>query len=172
MEIASTINIDDIQRDIANDLVKGIIKRLHEIFGSTYTFYAENVPQGFKTPSFAVLSMNPLKHKGMGIRKFWEFPFDVLYFCDSKKPRQEWNTIEQKLALELELLDACNTKLHAKIQPSDFDSNQNVGHFYVVYGMHLMDVYQELDKMEYIENEKGEHIAGKCNKDYCPLDWR
>lgn len=164
---------NDIQRDICNDLVKGIVARLYAVFGSGYTFYAEDVPQGFKTPSFAVISMNPLKSSGMGIRKYWEFPFDVHYFCNTSSPRSEWNTIEQRLALELDRITACNTSLRAEIQPSNFDSEQDVGHFYCVYGLHLLDVYPELDKMECLhygdENPTGEidettleFVAGDC----------
>lgn len=158
-----TINQKDIQRDIANDLIKGIVARLHAIFGDGYTYYAEDVPQGFKTPSFAVVSLNPLKSAGLDSRKYWEFPFDVLYFCDSAKPRQEWNSVEQKLALELEWLNACNTTLRGEIQPSNFDSEQAAGHFYIMYGMHLLDVYPELPKMEVladIGSGKVEYVAG------------
>lgn len=148
MAIGKNINPADIQQDIANDLIKGIVARLHAVFGDGYAYYAEDVPQGFKTPSFAVISMSPLKSAGLDIRKYWEFPFDVLYFCDSAKPRQEWNTIEQRLALELEWLNACNATLRGEIQPSNFDSEEAVGHFYVMYGMHLLDVYPERPKME------------------------
>ena len=185
MALAKAINPNDIQRDITNDLIKGIISRLHETFGDSYTFYAEDVPQGLKTPSFGVFSMSPIKSYGLTTRKYWEFPFDVVYFCDSKKPRQEWNTVEQKLALCLEWLDACNTKLRAEIQPPNFDSEQEVGHFYILYGLHLIDTYEEPDKMESAEIQRGEpkedgtinkdnldHIAGDCDDNGCPIDWR
>lgn len=163
MAISKNINPADIQRDIANDLVKGIVGQLYAVFGDGYTYYTEDVPQGFKTPSFAVISMNPLKSAELDSRKYWEFPFDVLYFCDSAKPRQEWNTVEQKLALELEWLKACNTTLRGEIQPSSFDSTQAVGHFYVMYGMHLLNVYPELTKMEVltrVADGKVEFVAG------------
>lgn len=149
------INQKDIQRDIANDLIKGIVARLHAVFGDGYTYYAEDVPQGFKTPSFAVVSMNPLKAAELDKRKYWEFPFDVHYFCDSAKPRQEWNTIEQKLALELELLDACNAKLRGEIQPSNYDNEQAVGHFYVKYGLLLLGVGAESSKMNVLTQFTG-----------------
>lgn len=147
MDISPKINPADIQQDIANDIVKGIIERLYNVFGDRYTYYAEDVPQGFKTPSFAIISMNPLKSTGMNTRKYWEYPFDIHYFCNSTKPRQEWNTIEQKLALELEYLNACNALLRGQIQPSNFDNEQAVGHFYIMYGIHLLDVYAEIEKM-------------------------
>lgn len=176
-ELGKEIDPADIQRDIVNDLVKGIVRRLHEAFGDSYTFYAEDVPQGFKTPSFAVISMDVVREQGLKTRKYWRFPFDILYFCDGKKPRQEWNRVEQKLALELEWLDACNAKLKAEIQPSHYDSDEEVGHFYVVYGMHLADIWEEPDKMEQIqipgvEGDDSQHVGGKCDNESCPIDWR
>lgn len=141
------INPEDIQPDIANDLVKGIVARLYAVFGDKYTYYTEDVPQGFRTPSFAIVPLMPIKSVGLENRKYWEFPFDVHYFCDSRKPRQEWNTIEQTLALELEWLKACNTTLRGEIQPSSYDSEQAVGHFYIMYGMHLLSVYAESPRM-------------------------
>jgi hypothetical protein len=148
MATSPNINPDDIQPDIANDLVKGIVARLHAVFGDGYTYYAEDVPQGFKTPSFAVVSMMPLKSTGLDNRKYWEFPFDVHYFCDSRKPRQEWNRGGTTLGSEMEWLKACNTTLRGEIQPSSYDSEQAVGHFYIMYGMHLLSVYAESPKME------------------------
>lgn len=177
MALAKEINPADIQPDIANDLVKGIIARLHAVFGDSYTFYAEDVPQGFKTPCFAVISMDDLNRPGLKSRKYWQFPFDVHYFCDSAKPRQEWNSIKQKLSLELARIDACNTSLKGEIQPPNYDSAQQVGHFYVMYGMHLAEVWQEPDRMEQIqmpgvESDNPQHIGGKCDNESCPIDWR
>ena len=174
VEIASTINPDDIQRDIANGLIKGIVARLHEAFGDSYIFYAEDVPQGFKTPSFAVISMNTQREYGLDIRKLWRFAFDVHYFCDGKAPRKEWRAVEERLAINLEWIDACNAKLRAEIQPSEYDSDQQVGHFYVTYAMHLMDVYPELPKMESVTDKVSDgHIGGTCNSESgCPINWR
>ena len=177
MAIAREVNPADIQPDIANDLIKGIVARLHTAFGDSHTFYVENVPQGFKTPCFAVISMDKIDRPGLKDRKYWQFPFDVLYFCDSAKPRQEWNSIEQKLSLELARIDACNTSLKGEIQPPNYDSSQQVGHFYVMYGMHLADVWQEPDRMEQIQmpgvgSDKMQHIGGKCDNESCPIDWR
>lgn len=172
MATAREINPADIQRDIVNDLIKGIVSRLHAVFGDAYTFYVEDVPQGFKTPCFAVIAMNPVKQIKLKTRKYWRFPFDVHYFCDSAKPRQEWNSIAQKLALELERIDACNASLKGEIQEPNYDSEQQVGHFYIMYGMHLADVWEEPDRMETVVNGRNEHMAGKCNNDRCPIDWR
>lgn len=163
MAITKEINPADIQPDITNDLIKGIVGRLYATFGDSYTFYTEDVPQGFKTPCFAVISMNDIPARGgLENRKYWRFPFDVHYFCDSAKPRQEWNTVKQKMSLALEWIEACNTKLQAEIQPSNFDSEQGVGHFYIVYGMHLFDVYSEQPKMKTLETTDGKQISGKC----------
>lgn len=174
VEIASTININDIQQDIANGLIEGIVARLHEAFGDSYTFYAEDVPQGFKTPSFAVISLNPQREYGLGKRRLWKFSFDVHYFCDSKKPRREWRTIEEALAIKLEWIEACNTKLRAEMQPSEYDSDQQVGHFYVTYAMHLIDVYPEPPRFEsVVDKPSGGHIGGTCNSESgCPINWR
>lgn len=178
MAIAKEINPADIQPDITNDLIKGIVSRLYAVFGNSYTFYAEDVPQGFQTPCFAVISMNTIMQSGLKDRKYWQFPFDVHYFCDSNKPRQEWNTIQQKLALELQRIDACNTSLKGEIQPPNYDSEQQVGHVYVMYGIHLADVWEEPDKMESIEltelpEENGDiHVGGECDNESCPIDWR
>ena len=171
MALAKEIDPKDIQRDIENDIAKGIIAHLYSVFGDTCTYYLEDVPQGFKTPSFAVTCLNPIYTNKMKDRQYWQLFFDVLYFCDSKKPRQEWNTVKQKLAIELKRINACNTSLKGEIQPPNYDSEQQVGHFYVGYGMHVAEVYEESTKMEVLEMEN-QHVGGKCNKEGCPIDWR
>lgn len=178
MALAKEINPADIQRDIANDLIKGIVARLHAVFGDSYTFYTEDVKQGLKTPSFAVVSMDWVDTPGMKTRTYGQFPFAIHYLCDTRKPRQEWNSIAQKLRLALDWLDACNTKLRGDFDSPKYDSAQEQGIFYVTYGMHLMDVWQEPDKMESAEltdlpETNGDiHVGGKCDNDSCPIDWR
>lgn len=180
MALAKEINPADIQPDIANDLVKGIVKRLHATFGDSYTFYTEDVSQGFKTPSFAVISMDKVSTPGLKDRKYWKFPFAIHYFCNSSKPRQEWNSMEQKLSLALEWIDACNAKLKGEIDSPQYDNEQEQGIFCVTYGMSIADVWEEPDKMESLEltdvpdaAENGNmHVSGECDNESCPIDWR
>ena len=37
------------------DIVKGIIKALNNEFGDNYTYYINDIPQGFEEPSFLSL---------------------------------------------------------------------------------------------------------------------
>lgn len=63
-----------------DDIVVAISRKLHEAFGSNYTKYIDQIPQGFQTPCFFIQFLNFEHIKQIGNR--WKVTplFNVQYF--------------------------------------------------------------------------------------------
>lgn len=83
-------------RDVnSQDIVQGVVNALRNEFGDDdYTYYIEDIPQGFKEPSFYIRTLNSSFELVCGRRYLRENMIIVRYFPKSEmKPRQEINAV-------------------------------------------------------------------------------
>ena len=62
------------------DIVKGIIKALNNEFGNNYTYYINDIPQGFEEPSFYVRLLDSSFNLIYGNRYLRKNIFMIRYF--------------------------------------------------------------------------------------------
>ena len=87
------------------DIVKGIIKALNNEFGNNYTYYINDIPQGFEEPSFYVRLLDSSFNLIYGNRYLRKNIFMIRYFPKSElEPQQEINAILDKLYPILEYI--------------------------------------------------------------------
>ena len=87
------------------DIVKGIIKALNNEFGNNYTYYINDIPQGFEEPSFYVRLLDSSFNLIDGNRYLRKNIFMIRYFPKSElEPQQEINAILDKLYPILEYI--------------------------------------------------------------------
>lgn len=87
------------------DIIKGIIKALNNEFGEKYTYYINDIPQGFEEPSFYVRLLDSSFNLIYGNRYLRKNIFMIRYFPKSElEPQQEINAILDKLYPILEYI--------------------------------------------------------------------
>lgn len=87
------------------DIVKGIIKALNNEFGNNYTYYINDIPQGFEEPSFYVRLLDSSFNLIYGNRYLRKNIFMIRYFPKSElEPQQEINAILDRLYPILEYI--------------------------------------------------------------------
>ncbi len=64
------------------NIIDAITVKLDACFGDSYTIYTDEIPQGFKTPSFGVLFLSLTQKRFIGGRWFVSALFDISYFTD------------------------------------------------------------------------------------------
>lgn len=129
-----------------NDIVKAISIKLHQVFGDSYTIYAEKIPQGFTRPCFFIALLEPEMQQIMGNRYKLTLLFDIHYFGPNNM--DSYSTLS-KLMTDMEYISTINgdmvrgTKMNGQLV-------DDVLHFFVHYDLFLMK--QELKVfMETIE---------------------
>ena len=87
------------------DIIKGIIKALNNEFGKNYTYYINDIPQGFEEPSFYVRLLDSNFNLICANRYLRKNIFIIRYFPKSElEPQQEINAILDRLYPILEYI--------------------------------------------------------------------
>lgn len=129
------------------DVKQGIINAIAEAFPGV-TIYADKVPQNFEEPSFRVKSITGTNRPELDTRRWRELLFDILYFPKSTEEAEaEWEDVRDKLFQTVEWITVAGDTMRGAELSGDYDLEQEVGHFRVTFGKHLLAV-RNPDKME------------------------
>lgn len=90
-----------------NDIQEAISIKLHQVFGSGYKKYIDEVPQGFKTPAFLIQFLNLEHIRQIGNRWKVTTLFNVQYFPQNGSSEASNMTLKTQQALkEVTLLNS------------------------------------------------------------------
>lgn len=130
------------------EIKQGIIDAIAAAFPSA-TIYAEKVPQNFEDGSFRVKSISATNRPELATRRWREVQFDILYFpAAMEEAEAEWELVRDKLFNTVEWITVAGDTMRGTELAGDYDAEQEVGHFRVTFGAHLMDVYEPGPTME------------------------
>ena len=87
------------------DIINGIVSALSKEFGEKYTYYINDIPQGFNEPAFYVRLLNSDFNLVCQNRYLRKNLFIIRYFPESElNPQQEINSILDRLYPVLEYI--------------------------------------------------------------------
>jgi len=130
-------------------LKQGIVDKLNETFGSTKTYYTENVDTDFALGSFFIDSITMANNEDTGTRAFRNYSFDIVIFPESlTAPKAECENIFDILADKLSYISVDGGQYRGDEMSARYDDSQKAGHFFVTYSFFLMDENTVKDKME------------------------
>lgn len=136
------------------DIKQGIIDAIAEAFPSA-TIYTEKVPQNFEDGSFRVKSITATNRPELSTRRWREVQFDILYFpAAMEEAESEWELVRDKLFNTVEWITVAGDTMRGTELAGDWDAEQEVGHFRVTFGAHLLE-RSERDKMETLTQTTG-----------------
>jgi len=131
-----------------SDIKQGIIDAIAAAFPSA-TIYAEKVPQNFEDGSFRVKSITATNRPELDTRRWREVQFDILYFpAAMEEAEAEWELVRDKLFQTVEWITVAGDTMRGTELAGDYDAEQEVGHFRVTFGAHLLEVHEPGPKME------------------------
>ena len=120
-----------------------IVNKLIELY-PTNTIYVDDVPQNFKKPSFLINLIEQDYNKRMNVKYNSLLSFDVAYFSNSKKLKEDCQEVQLKLFRGFDLIGSY------RVLNKQANITDNVLHF-------TFDVnYSELLDEEYIKMIKAE----------------
>lgn len=137
------------------DIKQGIINAIAEAFPSA-TIYAEKVPQNFEDGSFRVKSITATNRPELSTRRWREVQFDILYFPQAmEEAESEWELVRDKLFQTVEWITVAGDSMRGTELAGDYDAEQEVGHFRVTFGAHLLEVHEPGPTMETLTQSGG-----------------
>lgn len=130
------------------DIKQGIIDAIAAAFPGV-TIYADKVPQNFEEPCFRVKSITATNRPELDARRWREILFDILYFpAAMDEPEAEWEDVRDKLFQTVEWITVAGDTMRGTELAGDYDAEQEVGHFRVTFGKHLLGVRDPGPTME------------------------
>ena len=130
-------------------LKQGIVDKLNETFGTTKTYYTENVDTDFALGSFFIDSITMVNTEETGTRAFRDYPFDIVIFPASlTAPKAECENIFDILTDKLNYISVDGGLYRGDEMSARYDDSQKAGHFFVTYSFFVMDENTVKDKME------------------------
>lgn len=139
------------------DIKQGIIDAIAAAFPSA-TIYAEKVPQNFEDGSFRVKSITATNRPELATRRWREVQFDILYFpAAMEEAEAEWELVRDKLFQTVEWITVAGDTMRGTELAGDYDAEQEVGHFRVTFGAHLLDVHEPGPTMETLTQTGGQN---------------
>lgn len=137
------------------DIKQGIIDAIAAAFPSA-TIYAEKVPQNFEDGSFRVKSITATNRPELDTRRWREVQFDILYFpAAMEEAEAEWELVRDKLFNTVEWITVAGDAMRGTELAGDYDAEQEVGHFRVTFGAHLLEVHEPGPTMETLTQTGG-----------------
>lgn len=132
---------------MVNDIINGIVAKLHEVFGDEYEFYKESIEQGLKEPCFSVVVIQTGQSAKLPNRYHRVNAFDVHYFPkDKNNAKSECYDVAERLLFELEYINVLDNLCHGT--KMRYEIVDGVLHFFVNYDMFVKKQVDESDHME------------------------
>lgn len=135
----------------------GIVGAIKKQFGDGYSVYSkEDVKQDFKKPAFFVYKVLSTFRKGLNLRRFADYNYDIHYFPTSEKNAYvEFGEVEMILSEILETIEILDPEsLQTFTMSGDQMSSSvtdGVMHFFVHFDITFMRPSPELPEMETLE---------------------
>lgn len=87
-----------------NEIKQSIVDKLAELYSSGHTFYLDDVPQNFETPSFLISLFDQDFSKRISNKYKSEVSFDVAFFSDKGKEdiKSDCHEVQENLLREFE----------------------------------------------------------------------
>ncbi|NOU68386.1 hypothetical protein GC096_30630 [Paenibacillus sp. LMG 31461] len=136
---------------IEQDILNGIIGKL-DVLAPDLPIYTEQVKQGFVQPAFFVMQLNSGQKKELNNRSFRSLLFNVHYFPneDSLTKKSDCREMAERL---YEALQFINVGGPVRATNLKYEIIDEVLHFFLSFGVHLLEEKTELTKMMQSELE-------------------
>lgn len=119
-----------------NDIIDGIAVKLHQAFGSEYTLYKEDIPQGFKEPCFSILHLQSDNTGKLPVRYLRHNAFDIHFFPkNTNEKKSEMYRIGECLFLALEYIYVLDNLVRGN--KMRYEIVDGVLHFFVNYDVYV-----------------------------------
>lgn len=136
-----------------NDIIVGIATALKQKFGSGYTIYKENVPQGFNEPCFAIMYVLGQDESYLIGRRLKKYKFDIHFFpTRGMNERAELYSMESQLYSSLEYINVLDFLFRGTKMSSEIADG--VLHFFVNYDRVIVEQEAEVPRMETLIQEE------------------
>lgn len=141
-----------------NDIIDGIVAKIHEEFGSDYEIYTEQVKQGLKEPCFFITSINPNIDHELASRYSYNCKFAIDYFPKTDDVKNECNNVWFRLFDALEIIEVRDgNNENCKLRGTKINSTiaDNILHFFVNYNHQFFKIKdnENSEKMEELETK-------------------
>jgi hypothetical protein len=121
---------------MADFLIKGVAKRIYDVFGKDAKVYTDKVPQGFSEPCFFVHLISCAQQHIVNWRYLRTYSFDVHYFPKERQAAGELARTASSLLLALEYVKLFGGLLRASSMR--YEISDGVLHFFVDYKMFVV----------------------------------
>jgi hypothetical protein len=132
---------------MVNSILTAVTKQLGTTFGTSYTYYVENVEQGLQKPCFTVDLLVPLQRSRSPILYDRTMPLVIHYFSGSEKDKKkDCYSMAEQIVECLEYLSFQTTKLRG--EDISWQIVDDVLQVFVTYKFITERVENEGDAME------------------------
>ena len=127
----------NMHEEILKGLTNAIYAAFSEMFGDGLEIYTEAVPQGFETPSFAVMTVRADQEKRLHYQYDRHYVFDVLFFpTDTQNQNEQLRDVAEMMQLAIEYVDVGDDVVRGYNMHSE--TVDQVLHFGVSYDVRVM----------------------------------
>lgn len=142
-------------RDInSQGIIDGIVKALKAEFGEVYTYYVNDIPQGFNEPSFYIKLLDSKFNLVCGNRYLRKNLCSIRYFPQSElSPKQEINAVLDRIFPVLEYIYMDDDLIRGTNMESTIEDN--ILHLNINYDFFVFrPIKREILMQELIQDQK------------------
>jgi hypothetical protein len=137
---------------VVNDIIGGIVIKIDSLFGDDAVIYTEGVEQDFTEPCFFVKLLRANHKQILSNRYYLEHSFDVHYFPGIIDKNADIYDAASKLA-GLEYITSGGSLIRGT--KMNYETVDEVLHFYVQYNYFAYLTKEEVDKMQTLSVRNG-----------------
>lgn len=136
-----------------NKIIEGITEALFNEFGDKYSYYKENIKQGFELPCFYIKPIEPYVDEGLNRDNKYINKFDIQFIGqDNGNSNNElydiYNTLTQVLGyIKIDGRSYKGIKMQSHIE-------NGILHFFINYDFHILKP-KDKNFMEHLEQKGG-----------------
>lgn len=136
-----------------NKIIEAIAEALFNEFGYDYSYYKENIKQGFDVPCFYIKPIEPYVDEGLNRDNKHINKFDIQFISqDSESSNKELYDIYEALVQALEYIKVDRKTYKGIKMQSHIESG--VLHFFINYNFHILKP-KDKNFMEALEQKGG-----------------
>lgn len=135
---------------MTNDIIQGIADALNDTFGSGYSVYKEDIPQGFEEPCFSIVHIMSENSGKLPVRYHRRNRFDVHYFPkDERNAKTEMYSVAESLFLALEYINVLDNSCRGT--KMSYEIIDGVLHFFVNYDLYITKNIESQSSMQTLQ---------------------
>lgn len=131
-----------------NEVMDGITDAIYKTFGDKYEIYKEACGQGMEEPAFFVRCIHPGIEKQLGTRRKMNVMYSIQYFPESAEPRQEIDTVFERLYDCLELITVAGQKAHGVVECADISNGVLTVTAEYTYFLNMKEECEQMEDFE------------------------